>query len=86
MHLAKTDPNVQVRHQYEDEFRNFIGVAVFEGVDAAYILFEEVDDGDLTHLFKEQYPEFDLDVEDWTDEIYEAYDDFIYNWFENQTV
>ena len=86
MHLAKTDPNVQVRHQYEDEFRNFIGVAVFEGIDAADILFEEMDDGDLTHLFKEQYPEFDLDVEDWTDEIYEAYDDFIYNWFENQTV
>lgn len=86
MHLAKTDPNVQVRHQYEDEFRNFIGVAVFEGVDAADILFEEVDDGDLTHLFKEQYPEFDLEVEDWTDEVYEAYDDFIYNWFENQTV
>ena len=27
--LAETDPNVQVRHQYEDEFRNFVGIQIF---------------------------------------------------------
>jgi hypothetical protein len=86
IHLAKTDPNVQVRHQYEDEFRNFIGVVVFEGVDGADILFEELDDAELTELFKEESPEFDLEVEEWTDEAYQAYDDFVYNWFESQTL
>jgi len=86
MELAKIDPLVQVRHQYEDEFRNFIGVIVYEGADADEILFEELDDVELTELFKEEHPESDIEVEDWTDEIYQAYDDFIYNWFENQTV
>ncbi len=86
MHLAKTDPNVQVRHQYEDEFRNFIGVIIFQGANANQILFEEMDDVELTELFKEEHPPSDIEVENWTDEIYEAYDDFIYNWFENQSI
>ena len=84
--LAETDPNVHVRHQYEDEFRNFIGVAVYEGIEADEILFEELDDGELTELFKEKCPESDTDVDDWTDEIYEAYDDFIYDWFGSQNI
>ena len=41
-----------VRHQYEDEFRNFIGVAVYEGLDADEILFEELDDGDTNRTFQ----------------------------------
>ena len=84
--LAETDPNVRVRHQYEDEFRNFIGVRIFEGVDAADILFEELDDGDLTHLFKEEHPEFDHDSDEMTDEMYEAFDDLVYNWFQSQNI
>ena len=84
--LAETDPNVHVRHQYEDEFRNFIGVAVYEGIEADEILFEELDDGELTELFKEKCPESDTEVDDWTDEIYEAYDDFIYDWFGSQNI
>tara|TARA_X000001382_G_scaffold29308_1_gene18734 strand:- start:100 stop:678 length:579 start_codon:yes stop_codon:yes gene_type:complete len=84
--LAKIDPHVQVRHQYEDEFRNFIGVIVHEGIDAEEVFFNEVDDGDLAHLFKEQHPEFNHDDDEWTDEMYEAYDDLVYNWFQDQTV
>jgi len=84
--LGKIDPHVQVRHQYEDEFRNFIGVVVYEGIDAEELLYEEVDDGDLAYLFKEERPEFDHDIDEWTDEMYEAYDDLVYNWLQDQTV
>ena len=84
--LAETDPNVRVRHQYEDEFRNFIGVAVYEGLDADEILFEELDDGDITELFKHEHPEFDHDAEEMSGEMQEAYDDFIYDWFGSQNI
>ena len=84
--LARTDPDVEVRHQYEDEFRNFIGVIVYKGAIADQILFEEMDDEDLTDLFKHEHPEFNHDADEMTDEMYEAYDDLVYNWFESQTV
>lgn len=86
MFLAKTDPNVQVRHQYEDEFRNFVGVAVYEGLEADETLFSYADDGDLTRIFKEKHPEFDHDADEMTGEMYEAFDDVVYNWFEDQSI
>ena len=86
MFLAKTDPEVQIRHQYEDEFRNFVGVAVYEGLEADETLFSYADDGDLTCIFKEKHPEFDHDADEMTDEMYEAFDDVVYNWFEDQSI
>ena len=84
--LAKTDPDVEVRHQYEDEFRNFIGVAVYKGLEANEILFEEMDDEDLTDLFKHEHPEFDHDAEEMTGEMHEAFDDLVYDWFDSQNI
>ncbi len=82
-HLVKFDSEVDIRCQYEDEFRNFIGV--WQNTN-----YEEIDGDDLTSQFEEQY-KVDLSSEDfdWSDvdketdtEYDQLFDDLVYNWFE----
>jgi len=83
-HLLKLDEEVTLRCQYEDEFRNFIGV--WQNND-----YEEIEGGELNAMFEEEYG-VDMDAEDfdWSDEHEESgscydelYDGIVYNWFDN---
>ena len=51
--LSLTDPNVLLRHQYEDEFRNFVGIQIFwaenEEADCDH---EQIEDTDITESFR----------------------------------
>jgi len=76
--------SVNTRMTYEDEFRNFVGVATCEtemhdGEWIACVDFEEIEGEDINIRFKENYPEIDIEVEDfdWYGE-YETEDGFIY--------
>ena len=81
----------ELRMTYEDEFRNFIGVAWVdnEGLSS----YEELEGGDLNQLLLEElgWEDFPEDFEWWDslDELdgtspQEWIDDAVYNWFENQ--
>ena len=83
-HLLKLDEEVSLRCQYEDEFRNFIGV--WQNND-----YEEIEGGELNAMFEEEYG-VDMDAEDfdWSDEHEESgrcydelYDGIVYSWFDN---
>ena len=76
---------------YEDEFRNFIGVAWVD--DEGLSSYEELEGGDLNQLLLEElgWEDFPEDFEWWDslDELdgtspQEWIDDAVYNWFENQ--
>lgn len=85
-HLTKFDSTVVIRHTYEDEFRNFIGVSI---TDSDGNSFDEIDSDELQQILKEQYPTVEDDDFDWeyheeTDTCpNEWYDDFCYNWLEH---
>lgn len=91
-YLSQVDPNVLIRHQYEDEFRNFIGIQIHwadEGV--AESDYEELQDSDLDDVMVDKFPEWNEDDFDHYDyhEKYdcvpgEALDDFVWNWMDEQ--
>jgi len=95
-YIGKTDPSVKITMTYEDEFRNFVGVAVVtkDGVETV----DELDGDELAALMKEH---FDLPVEeelsdefDWFEELkdvhgvmrepQEVMDDLVYDFFGQQ--
>jgi hypothetical protein len=76
--------SVNTRMTYEDEFRNFVGVATCEtemhdGEWIACMDYEEIEGEDINIRFKEEYPDIDIEVEDfdWYGE-YETEDGFVY--------
>tara|TARA_Y100000361_G_scaffold121838_1_gene113915 strand:+ start:1261 stop:1836 length:576 start_codon:yes stop_codon:yes gene_type:complete len=89
-HLAKF-AGVELRMTYEDEFRNFIGVAWAD--DEGLSSYHEIEGNDLTdqmleELELEELPE-DFDWWESQDKLNgqsagEYIDDAVYNWFENQ--
>ena len=92
-HLAKYI-GTELRMTYEDEFRNFIGVAWVD--DEGLSSYEEIDGEDLMEQFLERIGMDELPEDfDWSDDVKdneddstgpadELYDDIVYNWFENQ--
>ena len=83
-HLLKFDEEVILRCQYEDEFRNFIGVWENDEL-------EEIESDELAEMFQTKYNvDMDADDFDWSD-IHEdsnccydeLYDGIVYNWFDN---
>ena len=92
-HLAKY-VHTDLRMTYEDEFRNFIGVAWAdtEGLTS----YEEIEGEDLMDKFLELIGKDELPEDfDWSDNVEvvdeditisadELMDDIVYNWFENQ--
>ena len=96
--------SVFTRMTYEDEFRNFVGVATCEtewyvSDDTctpgwvAVLDYEEIEGEDINIRFKEEYPDIDIDAEDfdWHGEyetedgsVYpnEVCDDYVYNFFD----
>jgi len=89
-HLAKF-AGVELRMTYEDEFRNFIGVAWAD--DEGLSSYEELEGGDLNQLLLDEigWEDFPEDF-DWYEPLEaldgdvpsEWIDDAVYNWFENQ--
>jgi len=83
-HLLKFDEEVILRCQYEDEFRNFIGVWENDEL-------EEIESDELAEMFQTKYNvDMDADDFDWSDEHEESgcmydelYDGIVYNWFED---
>jgi hypothetical protein len=94
----KCGHSVFTRMTYEDEFRNFVGVATCEtemldGEWIAALDYEEIEGEDINIRFKEEYPDIDIDAEDfdWHGEyetedgsVYpnEVCDDYVYNFFD----
>lgn len=81
----------ELRMTYEDEFRNFIGVAWVD--DEGLSSYEELEGGDLNQLLLDEigWEDFPEDFEWWDslDELdgtspQEWIDDAVYTWFENQ--
>ena len=81
----------ELRMTYEDEFRNFIGVAWVD--DEGLSSYHEIEGNDLNDLLLEElgWEDFPEDFEWWDslDELdgtspQEWLDDAVYNWFENQ--
>jgi len=85
-HLEKIDESVNVRCQYEDEFRNFVGV--FSGSSGE---FYEAEGSELTDVFESKYKvDLDSDEFEWSDEFEdsgmcfdELFDDHVQDWFDN---
>ena len=81
-HLIKLDEEVVIKCNYEDEFRNFIGVW-FNGD------YEEIEGDELTEQFETKY-KVDISDEnfDWWDEIEghgvadELFDNLVHEWFD----
>jgi len=92
-HLAKYI-DTDLRMTYEDEFRNFIGVAWADN--EGLTSYEEIDGEDLMEQFLERTGMDDLPEDfEWSDDVKdneddstvsadELMDDIVYNWFENQ--
>ena len=86
-YLRQEDEEVVIRCQYEDEFRNFIGV--WQNGD-----FDEYDGGDLQNDFEEKYKvDLSSDEFEWSDEHKESgrcydelFDDMVYDWFSEVVV
>ena len=86
-HLIKFDESVIIRSQYEDEFRNFIGV--WQNDD-----YEEIDGEDLTSQFEEKYKvDLSSDEFDWSDYnentemcYDELFDGLVHEWFDEVQV
>lgn len=86
-HLQKIDEEVVIRSQYEDEFRNFIGV--WQNDD-----YEEIDGEDLTSQFEEKYKvDLSSDEFDWSDYnentemcYDELFDGLVHEWFDEVQV
>ena len=86
-HLRKIDDKVQIRCNYEDEFRNFVGKSIWE--DGAEHN-EEIDDGDINVMTENKFGEIDADFEWW--EFNEKHDcvpgewldDLIIGWFDKE--
>ena len=82
-HLSMIDEEVVIKCNYEDEFRNFIGVWLNGD-------YEEVDGDELMETFQSKY---DVDTSsedfDWWDESEghgvadELFDNIVHEWFEN---
>jgi hypothetical protein len=91
-HLCLVDPEVLIRHQYEDEFRNFVGIQIYWAEDEkADCDHEQLEDTDITELMLEKFPEWEDDEFDIYDyqEAYdcvpgEVLDDFIWQWMDEQ--
>ena len=79
------DKNHSIKMTYEDEFRNFIGVAHYH--DATYD-YEELDSGDLMEQMRDHFGDV-VDNEDFWDGEYEQgdpseiMDEIVWEWFEN---
>ena len=91
-YLSQVDPNVILRHQYEDEFRNFVGIQIHwadEGTpDSDYA---EIEDAEMGEDMLEMFPDWEDDNFDHWDyhEKYdcvpgEAFDDYVWNWMDEQ--
>jgi len=91
-YLASIDPKVLIRHQYEDEFRNFVGIQIFwDDNGVAGSDYEELQDSDMGEDMLEMFPEWEDDNFDHWDyhEKYdcvpgEAFDDYVWSWMEEQ--
>lgn len=91
-YLSQVDPDVVIRHQYEDEFRNFIGIQIHwadEGVPGSD--YEEIEDAEMGEDMLEMFPDWEDDNFDHWDyhEKYdcvpgEAFDDYVWNWMDEQ--
>ena len=79
------DKNHSIKMTYEDEFRNFIGVAHYH--DATYD-YEELDSGDLMEQMRDHFGDV-VDNEDFWDSEHkqgdpsEIMDEIVWEWFEN---
>ena len=90
-HLAK-HMKTFLRMNYEDEFRNFIGVAWAD--EDGLTSFEEIDGEELLETFLEDTGMEELPEDfDWSEEVVvgdakhcadEYYDSIVYNWFDEQ--
>ena len=89
-HLAKF-AGVELRMTYEDEFRNFIGVAWAD--DEGLSSYHEIEGNDLNQLLLEElgWEDFPEDFDWWEPQdkldgqpAGEYIDEAVYNWFENQ--
>ena len=90
-HLAK-HMKTHLRMNYEDEFRNFIGVAWAD--EDGLTSFDEVDGDELLERFLEDTGMEELPEDfDWSEEVEvegikhcadEYYDSIVYNWFDEQ--
>jgi len=91
-YLASIDPKVLIRHQYEDEFRNFVGIQIFwDDNGVAGSDYEELQDSDMGEDMLEMFPDWEDDNFDHWDyhEKYdcvpgEAFDDYVWSWMEEQ--
>lgn len=90
-HLAQADENIEVEHQYTDEFYNFIGVAkyTFDADDGEVIVdYQEIDWDVIAQYFIDKYTvdprneDFDWDKPLGEDKEcpYEVQAEFIENW------
>ena len=90
-HLAK-HMKTHLRMNYEDEFRNFIGVAWAD--EDGYTSFDEIEGEELLERFLEDTGMEELPEDfDWSEEVEvegikhcadEYYDSIVYNWFDEQ--
>tara|TARA_E500000178_G_C16986543_1_gene738544 strand:- start:1130 stop:1720 length:591 start_codon:yes stop_codon:yes gene_type:complete len=79
------DKNHSIKMTYEDEFRNFIGVAHYEN--ANYDI-EELDSGDLMELMRDHFGDVVDDENFWDSEYEEGdpseiQDEIVWEWFQN---
>ena len=58
----------------------------WEGKPMSIKEYNGIEELDFMPEYEEERPEFDHDIDEWTDEMYEAYDDLVYNWLQDQTV
>ena len=92
-HLAKDDEGVVIRHEYTDEFYNFIGIAKYTFEDGkAVCRWEEIEHSDINEMFMDKYQvDTQHDDFDWWEPIQhegeeldplELQSEFIENWRE----
>ena len=93
--MAQWDEDATAYMTYEDEFRNFIGVADF-GLNSegeCYSGYEEMDSDEIHHYTKEKFGNL-VEKETFWDDLHEIegeevcpnewLDDFVYSFFENR--
>ncbi len=92
-YLGQFDKNVLIRHQYEDEFRNFFGVQILWVDDDGTAEYDhyEMEDDDYLQECLEKFPKWedeDYDIWDYDEELdcypSEVMDDFVFQWMDQQ--
>ena len=91
-YLAQTDPKVVIRHQYEDEFRNFVGIQIFWSDDEiSECDHYEMQDSEIDDHMSERFIEWgedDFDLYDYSEKYdcvpIEELDGFVWDWMEEQ--